>query len=888
MQTVRPSFLIPWNASPRTISERRVGGKAWNLFRLVEGGSSVPPWLVVSTEVFDTLVEPHRTWIEDTLSPVDFGNRGQVQQASLEVRRLIEHLELDEALLRKLRSLTEDLLGSGAPLAVRSSVLGEDSGRDSFAGQMDSLLNVRLEDLQEAIRHVWASAFSERALVYRHRKGIGFDRLSQAVIVQVLVTAVSSGVLFTREPGNGAASCVIAAARGLGEGVVAGSVITDTYRIDRLTGRITCDVPEKDCRVVCDEGSSRGTRLDALPKALRSSPVLSERQLLELKDAALQAERHFGEPLDMEWAVDGHGALHWLQARPIPGGQAVEAPPGRVQVWDCSNIVESYPGLTLPLTFSFARRNYEAIFRRAVRGFGPGRRMLREKDSLFRGLIGLLEGRVYYNLTAWYGMYSLVPGFRKNKQAFDRMIGVAEELQFQAERPGIARRLSAILRVAWRLGSLRRTGRRFQARFRGTCQRLEALDIPTADEEDLLVMFEAFERDSHEYWHLTLYNDFCAMRYHEWLQRLCSRPQLAGRPGLCNDLLQGVSRIQSVEPVRWLKRMADRVCGDPDLVKMLEERSDGEFWEIVHDRDEHRGLREVLDDYVSRLGDRMVEDLKLERPDLREDPRPLVRLLRGFVRAGEAPEEPEPCDSDTRRDAERFVRERLRNPLHRWLFAAVLRRARLSITNRENMRFARTRLFGHARRVFRRLGVLLAGRGLLDGPEDIHFLTVEEVFGCIRGTGVTRDLMSLVELRRGEYRDFARRSLPRRFETSGIPRVNRFEVKEAIPRGGGEIQGTGCSSGRAEGSAMVVRDPSGVDDARGRILVAASTDPGWVFLMVASRGIVVEKGSLLSHTAIVGRELGVPTVVGATGCVDRIPEGARVRLDGSTGVVRWE
>jgi pyruvate,water dikinase len=102
----------------------------------------------------------------------------------------------------------------------------------------------------------------------------------------------------------------------------------------------------------------------------------------------------------------------------------------------------------------------------------------------------------------------------------------------------------------------------------------------------------------------------------------------------------------------------------------------------------------------------------------------------------------------------------------------------------------------------------------------------------------------------------------------------------------GTLRGIPCASGVARGRALVVRDPRSAPETAGRVLVAETTDPGWVFLLAPAAALVVEKGSLLSHTAIIGRELGVPTVVNVPGATERIPDGALVEVDGSSGEVR--
>jgi pyruvate,water dikinase len=287
-------------------------------------------------------------------------------------------------------------------------------------------------------------------------------------------------------------------------------------------------------------------------------------------------------------------------------------------------------------------------------------------------------------------------------------------------------------------------------------------------------------------------------------------------------------------------------------------------------------------------GDRGLEELKLEMPTFREDPAQLIRLVRSYTRQNLSVDLMEEKERAMRREAEEAARGALKNPFRRLVFWFVLRNTRLSIANRENMRFARTRLFGIVRRVFRRLGDLLQEQGVLARASDINYLTVEEVFGLIQGTAVTQDVRPLVSVRAAEYRRHAEKEPRERFETTGIPCL-AAELETAEKTGQERrLRGIPCSSGPAHGPAKVVLDPGRVNGDTGHILVARSTDPGWIFLMVSAKGVVTERGSILSHTAIIGRELGIPTIVGVRGATRLIPDGALLHMDGGTGEVRWQ
>jgi rifampicin phosphotransferase len=232
------------------------------------------------------------------------------------------------------------------------------------------------------------------------------------------------------------------------------------------------------------------------------------------------------------------------------------------------------------------------------------------------------------------------------------------------------------------------------------------------------------------------------------------------------------------------------------------------------------------------------------------------------------------------------VRRRLAGrPLRRVAFELVLARTRWGIKTRERLRLTRGRMAALFRDHFRALGRALAERDLLDAPEDVFLLTYEEIGQVVRGGCATGDLRALVSLRRAEYE--AREGVPAvgRITTHGVVHGHSVEAHAKSEPGEGRLTGIGCSPGRVRAVATVVRKPESNMKLDGEILVAATTDPGWVFLMVAAGGLISEKGSVLSHTAIIGRELGIPAVVGVKDATRLLPHGGLIELDGSAGTV---
>ncbi|MCM2255786.1 MAG: PEP-utilizing enzyme [Vicinamibacteria bacterium] len=832
-----------------SVDVRLLGGKGANLCRLHAWGFAVPRFVVLTTAALEARIAD-RPLIRQALRRVERHGLPAVAAAAEAIERHIVVEGCPAETLGALRGALERA-GLRGPFAVRSSIVGEDAAAHSFAGVMETALDVPGDALGPAVARVWASAFSARALGYRLRKGLGVREVQAAVVIQEMAPAAIAGVLFTRDLDDPAYSLIVSAP-GRGDGVVRGDALTATCRVLRSGDTVTA-------------------------AAGLAAPALSEAQARALRDLGLKIERAFGEPQDVEWAIEASGQTWVLQARPVTGTGA-----GRSQrVWDNSNIVESYPGLTLPLTFSFARQAYETAFRELARHFFPLLDPLARRPHLFKSLIGLVEGRVYYNLLDWYEMFTYLADPDAHRRAWDRMIGVTRPQPASGARAGIGLRLLAALRAASILLGVGRLGRRFFARFGRFLDRHGAAPAG-GDAAALALRYRALEAEAGSFWHLTLFNDLAAIRYHAWLLALCRR-FLPDRPALANDLLCGAGDMESVAPLRAVAALARQVSADPALSALFSRGGgDAAVWRALESDPRWAAFHLELEAYLDLYGDRGAFELKLETRTPRQDPALLVALLRR--QQGDACSA-ERGASERRHDAEAALAGCGLVP--RLALGFVVRQARRAIRNRENMRFARARLYGLVRAVFTRLGEELHAGGVLRDPHDVFHLTVDEVLGCVEGTGVTRGLAALVALRQDEYRAFATREVGDRIETSGLPRRAPTPAAGAAVEPRGALCGIGCSTGVGSGVARIVADPRTARVAPGEVLVARSTDPGWVFLMMQAGGLVAERGSLLSHTAILGRELGIPTVVGVADACARIPEGARLTLDGRSGEVRW-
>ena len=313
---------IAWFADIGLTDRPSVGGKGGSLGELTGAGIDVPPGFVVRTEAFEQFLQaldaasPIRSVVE-ALDPEDLS---AVAEATTAIRARIENAPLAEQLESDVRAACAALCPDepDAPVAVRSSATTEDSEDASFAGLQDTYLwVVGVEQALEMIRRCWASLYSVESVCYRRKHGLPEAGVAMGVVVQRMVDARSAGVMFTRSPTTGDRSVItIEGAWGLGSAVVSGEVTPDRWVVAKLTDEISVrEVSEKHIRQAPKPGG--GIEDVALPEEEQRAASLSDEELLALKAVGQRAEKHYGRPQDIEWAVErGTGRLYLLQSRP--------------------------------------------------------------------------------------------------------------------------------------------------------------------------------------------------------------------------------------------------------------------------------------------------------------------------------------------------------------------------------------------------------------------------------------------------------------------------------------------------------------------------------------------------------------------------------------------
>jgi pyruvate,water dikinase len=898
----------------------------------------------------------------------------------------------------------EEALGIlGAELvAVRSSATAEDLPGRSFAGQYDTHLGVSgSKDCLRAVMKCWASLWTERACDYRAANGIDHAGVDMAVIVQELVPAEASGVLFTADPVTGRRDrIVIEAGFGLGEAVVSGKVSPDRMVILKDELRIVeHTVSAKTIEVVLDgKGGVRERPVDA-DRAVTSA--IDEVVALRLGVLGMKAEKESGGPQDLEWAVRS-GDVSILQCRPITalpdppptpgglirrltglltkrdvaraevprtprdgaeappaaraeaetgtkhaaeaehvvaaevteaehlpvpeesaavevspapgkppgqavgiqgkakGGEKVEPPPAQFepggasredrQVWTSANAAEVLPDVMSPMTWSAIRPIVYQLFSSLFGKFGADF----DEHPLFR----LIAGRAYFNLNTFIGCLRRVPGLGKKdfRELFggdQRAMASLGKLNIPDEdipdiHPGAWRAPLTLPHVVFDfLSHSPRSGRRFVDMIRKDTDVLCAVDPRSLTDEELAGESISVVNNILGSLHPLLFAG-AGLGYSMSLFKICKWWFGGEGSAIAARLLSGLGGYEAADAGLNLWRLAVFARRDPEVEEAI--LSENDFAAVRAAVAGSRPGDEFLAKWnglLRRHGHHTRGEMELMNARWSERPDCVLGILRGYVRGiGKA----DPVARARRVAAVREslaaeCRRKLRDPVKRLAFSFILRQAQRASPIRENLKSEMARRLALVRLLLLELGGRLAWRAVLAEPEDIFFLTLEELAPVLSG-GPGFDVREAVAERRAEYETNLAVTPPPvvvgRLDAAGLAASGPDDAVDGTAR---QLTGVPVCPGVVEGPARVILQSGTEQVLPGEMLVAPSTDPGWAPYFLNAAAIVMDMGGLLSHGSIIARELGVPCVVNVGPATKVVRTGQILRLDGNRGVV---
>lgn len=664
--------------------------------------------------------------------------------------------------------------------AVRSSADIEDREEYSCAGLFDTYLNVAKNELKEKIELVKDSYV---------RNGVNKDN---PIIIQEMVQSDISGVLFTANPLGILNEMVIVVGRGLGCNIVDNKINTTTYYFNT------------------DDNLYDFEQID-------NSPLLTEDELKELVAVGLKIEKLFDKKMDIEFAIKD-GVIYILQARPITTINT-----DNLIILDNSNIVESYPGVSLPLTQSFVKEVYYKIFKCCINRISNDKELVKSLDGNLQNMVDIANGRIYYRISNWYSILKLLPFEKAIIKNWQKMLGV-RNLTVLGENVKV--KLGTKLKILYNFVKyLCRTPEemlKLNKFFDNKIIESRAKFAKCKSIIEYLTLLENLKKSFISNWDITLVNDMYTFIY----------TGLAGEKN--KQLLADIRGLESMKPILKMNTLIDAY------------QNNG-----AHSYK----FRMALKEYINFYGDRCLGELKLETETYKTNP----SLLEDYVRT-----------------QKKTIVEKDKEILNKGGF--FVKRAKLGIGNREKSRMNRSKLFGLTRDIYLEIGKLLVKQGRLSFYRDIFYLYHKELYDN------SLDYKQLVRERKIEYAGYEKIPTYSRLVFSKKI-INKSNIGSISVLSENKLYGVGVAEGIVEGEILVIDEPNLSINATDKIIVTKMTDPGWVFLIKNSKGIIAQQGSLLSHTAIISRELNKPAIVNVRNVLQLLKTGDKVKINGLTGEI---
>ena len=854
------------------------GGKARGLAALARAGFPVPAAYAMPGWVGDSF---YSSVLDVADRPRALLREPHVSDARLNaIAERVRDATLPQDVVRTVKDALLAMRDEGATsFAVRSSGTHEDQEGASAAGMHSTALNlIRDDEVLDAIKVCWASLFRPRVLSYLRMLDEDLS-VSIGVVIQAMVPAEVSGVLFTVNPLTGdAGEAVINAAYGLGSQVVEGRVTPDTYRIDKATGQLRDQMlGDKAQQTVLER--SGGVREVDVPAADSARPALGEQQLLHLNDLAQRIENHFGDARDVEWAIVGQ-QVYVLQARPIVvprvrsrrGARRDHSWDRRKIVWSNANIGEALPGVATPFTWSVLSEFSDLGFRRAFGAMGCT--VPRDAE-----LVGDFRGRIYINLTEFSAIMSQIPWIHPStlvRLGGGQYAAELDEVVAERSSTGFVLRLpqtvSRYVRENFRLSA---RVDEFEGYFAEERARIESIDPRILEPSGLDRMLGDVEHllDETGSIMLTAYaNLLSAVLALLAILRIFARDQGSG---FYRDLLSGLQDVSSARPGFVLWQIAQLARDEPEVAQRIRSTPLGEL--KVSDLPSGR-TRAALGRFLEDYGYRGVREAEIGAPRWAEDPTLMFAALRSHLDSSVDMAARDRELQKAREDAERKLQKSIPLPL-RPAVGKLLDVVRRFTRMREHLRGHVVEVLGMFRRVALEASRRIESREPEAGSNAAFFLTLTEVRRVLYDD--KNRVAVRVQRRRLEYE--RNRKLPEPPTTFvGFPQDDTSVVATAKL-----LKGLAASRGLAEGKVRILKDPSqAADFAPGEVLVVAAADTGWAPLFLAASAVVTELGGPLSHAAIILREYGVPAVVNVTNATQSLRDGDIVRVDGDEGTVQ--
>ena len=815
----------------------KLGNKGKFLLLMKQNGFNVPDGFVLDSDTYDETV---RGKAEEIISQtLENLNKDNIKETSIGLNELFNKIRLPEKTADEIKSIVR----SDKLYAVRSSGTKEDLDEFSFAGQYQTFLNTKPEDVEARVIDCYKSMFSEIILSYLVNRKIDTSELKMSVVVQEMVASDKSGICFTIDPVTGNdKTMLIEVSEGLGEDIVSGKTVPEQYHYNWY------------------ENKETDRKAD--------NKLISEAKVEEYAKVFASIQQQFGYPCDIEFAIKDD-ELFILQSRRITKLNYS----GINDVWTTADFKDG--GVSATVCTPYMWSLYEYIWEYSLRVFIVSTKILRD-DQLPKKLGEMYYGRCYWNLSAVKKTMEQIVGYKERE--FDNEYGIVGDYEGDGKITGATPKvlfhmIPIIIEQTKVLNDRKKNSERYKQELLDLYyeykKNLDEGTIEDITKEFFRITHETYLRSETTYFHQIFINTIHQSLYKDSLLKYVSESEYL-------SLLASIDNISHLLPFYDMWDITRKIRSDEEAAKYWK---DTDALDIAKDLDSGKFelplVRKLIDDY----GYHSDKELDITYPCYYEEPHVMISMVKDMALLDDS--------YSPEKDKERGVAvyTEILNNLKKNVSAGKYKKIADKVANmrkmlwwREEFRDVSTRFYYMLRMYTIEYAKKLVSDGVLEKVDDVWFLKVGNLWDYIDGNKTKEDLNDLITRNKFYYNAY------RNYISDNEIGHNFHVISEAANKN--SIRGLGANNGKITGTARVIEDFTQIDRLQeGDILVTRFTDTGWTPKFAILSGIVTEYGGILCHAAIVSREYGIPAIVCCKDAMSKISDGQQITIDGSTGVV---
>ncbi len=803
-----------------------VGGKGANLGEMIQAGINVPSGFCVTSKAYNCYIEENKMQCKiDELVQKIYENENKLDTYAKEIEKIIITGSLPQVIKSGIRDYYSNL-GENIRVAVRSSATTEDLPEASFAGQQETFLNVyEIEDVFDKVKKCWASLWTARAIKYRKHMGFDKEKISIAIVVQVMIKGQISGVLFTVNPtSDNKEEMMINSTYGLGEAVVSGMVTPDTYICLKSSGEVVKKHKgSKEMSIVYD--SFKGTSAVENTKEQREAFTLDENNIGKLIKAGTNIERHYGFPQDIEWTIENN-KLYILQARAITTLEDKKHNKSKLCKEEINNLIEHCPVVPYPLDFQ------------------PLLIMDEEKAKVFSELGIKMENEIFMNDCGEFIIKS-------------------SKLRWSIK----SLKILFIFRNFTNAENNYKKTEKFKNNILSKIESLQKKNHSDCSLEELGTLLRKAMEVIHEIGYVRFrYNIFPEII----LGKIISRKLRKIDKNIMEyDLLSGL------EYKTWtineeLKVLAEKAKENKEIYELISKHplNKDEDSKILLDKLEPRYCEEIKK-FLQRNGWKTsMSYIPFSTKSWNEDLNSFLLIIKMMMQS----------ENKSKFDRNKFnyIKEKIISKLGQSKGEKLLKQVetyRYNHINREESLYMIETCYGLSRSMIREISKKILN--ILREEKEILYLTLDEVYDICKNPQVDIEKIRKTICIRKKAR-------VKNMELWSISEVIDKDME------GKKLKGLSGSKGKVSGSVCIINNVNEFGKLNeGDVLVCKFTDPVWTPLFAIAKAVVSDSGGPLSHSAIVAREYGIPAVLGVGNATMLLKDGDEIIVDGDKGEVLY-